>query len=41
MRLSEAYDHTNRVMVDGFMTHDSDEGLAAFFEKREAEWKGE
>lgn len=41
MRLSEAYDYANRVMVDGFMTHDSDEGLAAFFEKREAEWKGE
>lgn len=41
MRLSEAYDYANQVMVEGFMTHDSDEGLNAFFEKREPEWRGE
>jgi enoyl-CoA hydratase/carnithine racemase len=41
MRLSEAYDFANAVMVEGFMTRDSDEGLDAFLEKREPEWKGE
>ena len=41
MRLSEAYDHANAVMVDGFMTRDSGEGLDAFFAKREPKWTGE
>ena len=39
MRLSEAYDYANRVMVESFTTADSDEGLDAFIEKREPEWK--
>ena len=39
MRLAEAYDYANRVMVESFTTADSDEGLDAFIEKREPEWK--
>ncbi|WP_075996722.1 enoyl-CoA hydratase [Salaquimonas pukyongi] len=41
MRLSEAYDYANRVMVESFTTADSDEGLDAFIGKRKPEWKGE
>ena len=40
MRLSEAYDHANQVMLDGFTTADSDEGISAFIEKRDPEWTG-
>ena len=41
MRLSEAYDYASAVMVEGFMTRDSDEGIDAFVSKRKPEWKGE
>ena len=41
MRLSEAYDYASAVMVDGFMTRDSEEGLDAFFDKRDPEWTGQ
>lgn len=41
MPLAEAYSFASRVMVDGFMTPDSDEGIAAFLEKREPKFTDE
>ncbi|XOZ33816.1 enoyl-CoA hydratase [Halomonadaceae bacterium KBTZ08] len=38
MSLAEAYEYTSRVMVDNLMTHDAEEGIKAFIEKREPQW---
>ncbi len=40
MSLAEAYAYSTRVMVDGFMTRDADEGVSAFFDKRSPKWEG-
>jgi enoyl-CoA hydratase/carnithine racemase len=40
MTLTEAYDHASRVMVENMLHRDAEEGIAAFTEKREPEWKG-
>lgn len=39
MTLSEAYDHCAQVMVENMMTHDAEEGINAFVEKRSPKWK--
>ena len=41
MGLAEAYHHASRVMVENMLARDAEEGIGAFIEKREAEWKGE
>ncbi|MDZ5696915.1 enoyl-CoA hydratase [Chelativorans sp. M5D2P16] len=41
MGLAEAYEYTARVMVDNMMARDAEEGIGAFIDKREPEWKGE
>ena len=40
MGLSDAYRHCSRVMVENMMARDAEEGIDAFLEKREPEWKG-
>jgi enoyl-CoA hydratase/carnithine racemase len=39
--LKEAYDFTSRVMSDNMQTRDAREGITAFLEKRDPEWRGE
>lgn len=41
MPLSEAYDYCSKVMVENMLKHDAEEGIGAFLEKREAEWRDE
>jgi enoyl-CoA hydratase/carnithine racemase len=41
MTLAEAYERTSRVMVHNMLTADAEEGISAFFEKREPTWRGE
>ncbi|MEX0344046.1 MAG: enoyl-CoA hydratase [Rhizobiaceae bacterium] len=41
MPLAEAYAYSSRIMVDGFMTRDADEGVSAFFDKRSPKWEGD
>jgi enoyl-CoA hydratase/carnithine racemase len=41
MGLSDAYDYASRVMVENMMARDAEEGIGAFIEKREPDWKGE
>ncbi|WP_378942936.1 enoyl-CoA hydratase [Mesorhizobium sp. ANAO-SY3R2] len=41
MGLGEAYDYAARVMVENMLAKDAEEGIGAFIEKREPEWKGE
>ncbi|THD81221.1 enoyl-CoA hydratase [Aliigemmobacter aestuarii] len=38
LSLAEAYDHAGRVMVDNMLWRDTDEGIAAFLEKRKPDW---
>jgi len=41
MGLADAYEHTSRVMVQNMLAADAEEGINAFFEKREPKWHGE
>lgn len=41
MPLDEAYDYCSQVMVENMLKHDAQEGIGAFLEKREAEWRDE
>ena len=41
MGLAEAYEYTQRVMVENMMACDAEEGIGAFIEKRPPEWRGE
>jgi enoyl-CoA hydratase/carnithine racemase len=41
MPLAEAYAFTGRVMVDNMMFRDTEEGIAAFIDKRKPQWQGE
>ncbi|MEM7290031.1 MAG: enoyl-CoA hydratase, partial [Pseudomonadota bacterium] len=41
MPLAEAYDYCANVMVENMLKHDAEEGINAFLEKREAEWRDE
>jgi 1,4-dihydroxy-2-naphthoyl-CoA synthase len=40
MPVAEAYRFTGDVMVENMMLRDTDEGISAFLEKREPDWKG-
>ena len=40
MPLAEAYDYAARAMVENMMTHDAEEGIGAFLEKRQPHWQG-
>ena len=39
MTLSEAYDYASKVMVDNMLKVDAEEGIDAFIEKRNPNWK--
>jgi enoyl-CoA hydratase/carnithine racemase len=39
MNLAEAYDCASRTMVENMLAPDSEEGITAFFEKREPSWR--
>ena len=41
MPLSEAYDYCANVMVENMLKRDAEEGIGAFLEKRDAEWRDE
>jgi len=41
MPLAEAYDYCAQVMVENMLKYDAEEGIGAFLEKREAEWRDE
>jgi len=41
MSLEDAYKYTSGVMCENMETRDAKEGLTAFFEKRDPEWRGE
>ena len=40
MPLAAAYEHTAAVMVENMLWRDTDEGIAAFIEKRKPDWQG-
>lgn len=40
MPLADAYVHAAEAMVDNMLTHDAEEGVGAFLNKRKPEWKG-
>ena len=37
--LAEAYAYASEVMTENMMTHDANEGICAFVEKRKAHWQ--
>jgi enoyl-CoA hydratase/carnithine racemase len=39
MGLAQAYDYASNVMVENMLTHDAQEGMAAFIEKRVPKWQ--
>lgn len=39
MTLDEAYEYCSQVMVENMMKQDAQEGISAFLEKREANWR--
>ncbi|MDA0366888.1 MAG: enoyl-CoA hydratase [Proteobacteria bacterium] len=39
MNLPDAYDYASRVMTENMLTHDAEEGIDAFIEKRDPVWK--
>jgi enoyl-CoA hydratase/carnithine racemase len=39
MGLADAYAYTAEVMVENMMARDAEEGIGAFVEKREPQWK--
>ncbi len=41
MSLSDAYAYASEVMVENMMARDAEEGIGAFIDKRNPEWKGE
>lgn len=41
MDLAQAYEDASRVMVENMLAPDAEEGISAFFEKREPAWRGE
>jgi len=40
MPLTEAYEFTSRIMVENMLFRDAKEGIGAFLEKREPQWRG-
>jgi enoyl-CoA hydratase/carnithine racemase len=40
MPLAEAYESAARAMVENMMTHDAEEGIGAFLERRQPHWQG-
>lgn len=41
MSLQDAYDYCSNVMVENMLKYDAEEGINAFIEKREPEWRNE
>lgn len=41
MGLAQAYDYASNVMVENMLAHDAEEGIGAFIEKREPQWRDE
>ncbi len=39
LSLAEAYNHASEVMTENMMTHDAEEGICAFIEKRRPQWE--
>ena len=39
MNLSDAYEYTSKIMADNVLEDDAIEGINAFIEKREANWR--
>ncbi len=39
MNVAQAYDHTRKVMVENMLHRDTDEGIQAFIEKRDPDWR--
>lgn len=38
LNLNDAYAYASQIMVDNMLTHDAEEGIQAFIEKRKAQW---
>ena len=41
LSLADAYESASRVMVENMLAADAEEGISAFFEKRQPTWRGE
>ena len=39
MTLAQAYEYTSQIMVENMLTHDAEEGINAFIEKRAPQWQ--